>query len=70
VSRGTATGNLVAGESISIVITGHMGRKAAGILLDAGVKIYLGASGKVKDALEDFKTGNLEEMTTVPEKKD
>ncbi len=67
-ARGTATGNLVAGENINIVVTGHIGRKAAKVLLEAGVKIYLGASGKVKDALEDFKTGNLEEMTTVPEK--
>jgi len=32
------------------------------------VRIYLGASGKVKDALEDFRAGSLEEMTTVPEK--
>lgn len=67
-SRGTATGNLVAGEKIHVVLTGYIGRKAAKILLDAGVKIFTGASGKVKDALEDFKAGNLEEMTTVPVK--
>ena len=67
-SRGTATGNLVAGENINIVITGHMGRKAARVLLDAGVKIYIGASGKVKDTLEDLKSGSLEEMTAVPER--
>ena len=67
-SRGTATGNLVAGENIHVVVTGYIGRKAARILLDAGVKIYLGASGKVKDALEHFKAGRLEEMTSVPEK--
>jgi len=69
VSRGTATGSLVAGENINIVVTGYIGRKAAKILLDAGVSIYLGASGKVKDALEDLKAGNLEKMTTLPEKK-
>jgi predicted Fe-Mo cluster-binding NifX family protein len=68
VSRGTATGNLVAGENINVVITGHIGRKAAQVLIEAGVKIYTGASGKVKNALEDLKTGNLEQMTTVPEK--
>jgi len=70
VSRGTATGNLVAGENIQVVITGHIGRKAAKILLDSGVKIYTGASGKVTDALDDFKAGRLEEMTTVPEKRE
>lgn len=68
-SRGTATGNLVAGEKINIVVTGYIGRKAARVLLDAGVRVYTGASGKVKDALEDLKAGKLEEMTAVPEKK-
>jgi len=69
VSRGTATGNLVAGENIHVVVTGYIGRRAAKILLDAGVSIYLGASGKVKDALEDLRAGNLEEMTSIPDRK-
>lgn len=67
-SRGTATGNLVAGENIDVVLTGYIGRNSARILLDAKVRIYTGASGKVKDALEAYKSGHLEEMTTVPEK--
>lgn len=65
--RGTATGNLVAGENVNAVVTGYIGRKAAVILIDAGVKIYTGASGKVKAAFEDFKSGKLQEMTSVPE---
>jgi len=63
VTRGTATGNLVAGENINLVVTGYIGEKAAQILLDANVRIYLGASGMVKDALDDLKAGRLEEMT-------
>jgi predicted Fe-Mo cluster-binding NifX family protein len=70
VTRGTATGNLVAGENVNAVVTGYISRKAAGILSDAGVKIYTGASGKVKTAFEDFKSGRLQEMTSVPEGKD
>ncbi len=61
-ARGTATGNLVAGENIDLVVTGYIGRKASQILLDANVRIYLGASGKVKVALDDLKAGKLEEM--------
>jgi predicted Fe-Mo cluster-binding NifX family protein len=64
VTRGTATGNLVAGENINLVVTGCIGKKAAQILLEANVRIYLGASGKVKDALDDLKEGRLEEMMT------
>ncbi len=70
VLRGTATGNLVAGERTDAVITGHIGRKAAKILLDAGVRIYTGASGKVNAAFEAFQAGRLEELTSVPRKRD
>ncbi len=68
-ARGTATGNLVAGENVDVVITGHIGRKAAQILLEAGVNIYTGASGKVSTALADYRAGKLEQLTGVPQGK-
>ncbi|OPY07451.1 MAG: Dinitrogenase iron-molybdenum cofactor [Syntrophaceae bacterium PtaB.Bin038] len=43
------------------VITGHIGRKASAALKEAGVRIFLGASGTVQSALDAFKTGKLEE---------
>ena len=43
------------------VVTGHIGRKAAALLKGAGVRIFLGASGPVKSAIEAFKKGKLEE---------
>jgi len=51
----------VAGENVDCVITGHIGRKATALLKGAGVRIFLGASGPVKSALESFKNGKLEE---------
>lgn len=56
-----ATGNLVAGHNIDAVITGHIGRKATRILKEAHVKLYTGAKGTVKQAIEVFNEGKLEE---------
>jgi predicted Fe-Mo cluster-binding NifX family protein len=61
VTRGTATGNLVAGHRVDAVLTGHIGRKATAALRTAGVRIYIGASGPVKSVIAAFKAGRLEE---------
>ena len=53
----------MAGENVDCVITGHIGRKSAAVLKRAGVRIFLGASGPVKSALEAFKDGKMEEKT-------
>jgi predicted Fe-Mo cluster-binding NifX family protein len=62
VTRGTATGNLVAGHKVGAVITGHIGRKATGILKEAHVRIYTGAKGTVKQVVDKFNEGKLEEV--------
>jgi predicted Fe-Mo cluster-binding NifX family protein len=46
---------------VDCVVTGHIGRKATAALEGAGVKIFLGASGPVRTAIEAFKNGKLEE---------
>jgi predicted Fe-Mo cluster-binding NifX family protein len=46
---------------VDCVITGHIGRKAAALLQGTGVRIFLGASGPVKSAIETFLDGRLEE---------
>jgi len=61
VTRGTATGNIVAGHNVDAVITGHIGRKAIKILKEVHVNIYTGAKGTVKQAVEAFNEGKLEE---------
>ncbi|HEU20161.1 MAG TPA: hypothetical protein ENO00_12435 [Deltaproteobacteria bacterium] len=59
-TRGTATGNLVAGQKVNGVITGHIGRKSKDILRGAGIKVYLGATGTVEAVIALFKEGKLE----------
>jgi predicted Fe-Mo cluster-binding NifX family protein len=43
------------------VITGHIGRKAIKVLKETHVKLYTGAKGTVKQALDVFNEGKLEE---------
>ncbi len=42
------------------LITGHCGPKAYKVLSSAGTEIYLGAEGKVSEALEAMKAGKLD----------
>jgi predicted Fe-Mo cluster-binding NifX family protein len=43
----------------SAVVTGNVGPKAFVALQAAGIEVYIGASGTVRDALEQFKAGKL-----------
>ena len=45
---------------VAAVITGNVGPKAFATLQAGNVKVYPGASGTVKEALEKFKTGQLQ----------
>ena len=53
-----AAGNVVEAD-VEYVFTGHCGPKAFRVLSEAGVKIVVGISGTVKDAVEAFKRGEL-----------
>jgi predicted Fe-Mo cluster-binding NifX family protein len=53
-----AAGNVVK-SGAECVLTGHCGPKAFRVLSEAGVKIVVGVSGVVKDAVEAYKRGEL-----------
>lgn len=50
----------VARTGAGAVITGHVGPKAYLALDKGGIKIFLGAAGKVSEALDAFKAGTME----------
>jgi predicted Fe-Mo cluster-binding NifX family protein len=56
---GIQAGQNVAALGVQAVITGHVGPKAFSVLNSAGIKIYTGATGTVKEALEKLKAGEL-----------
>ena len=56
---GIQAGKTIADHHVAALITGHCGPKAFKVLQSAGVKIVTGAGGKVADAIEQFKKGEL-----------
>jgi predicted Fe-Mo cluster-binding NifX family protein len=56
---GVQAAQKVAELHVDAVITGHCGPKAFRVLDAAGIKVYLGVDGTVKDAVEMFKTGKF-----------
>jgi predicted Fe-Mo cluster-binding NifX family protein len=57
---GIQAGRTVVDLGVSAVITGHVGPKAFSTLQAGNVKVYPGASGTVKEAVEKFKAGQLQ----------
>ena len=56
---GIQAGKTIADHHVDVLITGHCGPKAFRVLRTAGVKVLTGAGGKVADAIEQFKNGEL-----------
>lgn len=60
---GIGAAQYVAQQNVEAVITGNVGPNAHMALSQAGVKIFTGATGTVADAVEDFKSGKLTEVS-------
>ena len=58
---GIQAAQTVCGTDAEALITGNCGPKAFKVLSAANIKVYVGASGTVAEALEKFKKGELKE---------
>ena len=56
---GIQAGRNVAELGVEALVTGNVGPKAFTTLGAADIKVYIGAKGSVRDALEQFKAGQL-----------
>ncbi|MDY0297991.1 MAG: NifB/NifX family molybdenum-iron cluster-binding protein [Acidobacteriota bacterium] len=54
---------LLAQHGVKALICVDLGRRAVSLFCDLGIKVYSGAAGKVKDALEQYKQGRLRETS-------
>jgi len=56
---GVQAAQTVASKGANVVITGNVGPNAHQGLSTAKIKIYVGAKGTAKEALEDYRAGRL-----------
>lgn len=57
---GISTAQLIAGKGLEVVLTGNCGPNAYQVLSAAGIKVVTGVSGKVKEAIQSYKSGKLQ----------
>jgi predicted Fe-Mo cluster-binding NifX family protein len=56
---GISAAQTIVGKGIEAVITGNCGPNAYQVLSIAGIKVLTGVSGRVQQAIEDYKSGKL-----------
>nr|WP_320017551.1 NifB/NifX family molybdenum-iron cluster-binding protein [uncultured Desulfobacter sp.] len=58
---GIQAAQMVVNAGAEAVITGSLGPNATDVLSAAGLKIYLGAAGTIKEVLQQYKDGQLQD---------
>jgi predicted Fe-Mo cluster-binding NifX family protein len=60
---GIQAAQFVANSGAKAIITGNVGPNAVSSLMAAGITIYVGATGTVRESLTRFKNGQLQEVS-------
>jgi predicted Fe-Mo cluster-binding NifX family protein len=60
---GIQAAQMVVNTGVEAVLTGSLGPNATNALAAAGVKVYLGASGPVREALQQLEGGQLQDAS-------
>jgi predicted Fe-Mo cluster-binding NifX family protein len=63
---GIQSAQFVANKGVEAIITGQVGPNAYTTLQAAGIKILVGASGKIREVLEKYKKGQLSSYAQGP----
>ena len=56
---GISTAQTIAGKGVDAVLTGSCGPNAYQVLSAAGLQVITGVSGKIRNAIEEYKSGTL-----------
>ncbi len=67
---GIQSGQFVVTKGVKVVLTGNIGPNAHQVLSAAGISVFVGVSGTVKEAIENYKIGKykLAEIPSVGSK--
>jgi len=57
---GISSAQMIAGKGVQAVMTGNCGPNAYQVLSAAGIQVITGVSGKVKDAIQSYKSGQFQ----------
>jgi predicted Fe-Mo cluster-binding NifX family protein len=60
---GLNAAQLMIDHGVDVVITGSLGPKASDVLEEAGIRTYIGPSGRIEDVLRQYREGRLEAST-------
>ena len=60
---GIQSAKTVVDKGVDVILTGHCGPNAFTALSKANIQIFINVSGKLKDAIQAFKDGQLEEAS-------
>lgn len=61
---GIQASQFIVDRGANVVLTGHVGPNAYHALNSGGVKVYVGISGSVSDAVNQFKAGSLQSASS------
>jgi predicted Fe-Mo cluster-binding NifX family protein len=57
---GISAAQMIASKGVKAVLTGNSGPNAYQVLSSAGIEVVTGVSGKIKDAIEGYKSGKFQ----------
>ncbi|OGO05194.1 MAG: dinitrogenase iron-molybdenum cofactor biosynthesis protein, partial [Chloroflexi bacterium RBG_13_54_8] len=60
---GISTAQMIATKGVEAVLTGNCGPNAFQTLSAAKIKVVTGVSGKVREAIQDYKSGKLQKSS-------
>lgn len=60
---GPQSAQIMADEGVDAIITRNVGPNALATLKTAGIKIYMATTGSVREGIEAYKKGSLEEIS-------
>lgn len=62
---GIKSAETIANQDVKVVITGNIGPNAHSTLAAAGIKVFTGATGTIKDAVKKYKNKELVESSSA-----